>query len=375
MAAPAPMRLMFVLPAFIVGGAERQTADLARGLESFGYECCIVSLRPRLESTMPFEKLRFCDAIGYLDWAAISRLGEEIARYAPHVVIAVDLYALMYVHLARWRCRLGTVRIAITLHSTKLLSMKERLQNLAYRRFVAVSDLMIYVCRFQAEYWAQRGMRAARSTIIYNGIDFDYYRPADASQRAAVRARLGVLDSELLIGITAALRPEKNHAFLLRALRELRARGLPVKLLVVGDGPLRAPLERQSAELGVAPHTIFAGTHADVRPLVSAFDLMTLASTSEAFSIAALEAMGMGIPAVLSDVGGARELVLPGQNGYIFAVNDMAEFLTAIQRLGDAGLRKTLGAAARTHVQQNFTRDAMLAAYADHLRSLATAAH
>jgi glycosyltransferase involved in cell wall biosynthesis len=179
----------------------------------------------------------------------------------------------------------------------------------------------------------------------------------------------------LLIGITAALRPEKNHAFLLRALRELRARGLPVKLLVVGDGPLRAPLERQSAELGVAPHTIFAGTHADVRPLVSAFDLMTLASTSEAFSIAALEAMGMGIPAVLSDVGGARELVLPGQNGYIFAVNDMAEFLTAIQRLGDAGLRKTLGAAARTHVQQNFTRDAMLAAYADHLGSLATTAH
>jgi len=367
------MRIMFVLPAFMAGGAERQTADLARGLVDYGHQCCVVSLRPRREGTLSFEPLRFCDVNGYLDWSGISRLGGEIFHFAPHIVLAIGPYSLMYVHLARWRCRLEPFRIAVALHATKTLSVKDWFQNLVYRRFAAASDLLIYVCRFQAEYCGRRGWRAARSTTIYNGIDLEYYRPPTASQRAEARAQLGVSDSELLIGITAVLRPEKNHAFLLNALRELRAEGLPVKLLMVGDGPLRGTLERQAASLKLTPYAIFAGTHADVRPLVAAFDVVTLASVSEALSMAALEAMSMGVPAVLSDVGGARELVLPGRNGFIFAPNDMSGFVDAIHQLTDAGVRATFGAAARTHIQQNFTREAMLSAYLSQLGSLATA--
>ena len=368
------MKLFFVVGSLDLGGAERHTVDLTRALAARGHECLLVSIRSKSVANLnviAVDQLTcaYCDAQGFLDTRAVKALASLIATMAPDVVVGINQYALMYVHLAQ-RPKNRSYRIASIFHSTELRTMKERLLNQAYKYFFARSDLLVFVCEYQARYWKNQGLHARQDAVVHNGIDTQRYTPDAAGSRSATRQRYGIEETDFVIGITAAFRPEKNHAFLLRALQQLRASGAKVKLLMVGDGPLRAAMEHDASALGVAKHAIFAGAHHDVRSLVAAFDVFTLSSLAETFSVAALEAMAMGIPAVLSDVGGAREMVQSGSNGFVYAANDMEGFLYAIHQMMECDTSRVMGEAAHRMVNARFTHGRMVDGYAKLLDGL-----
>jgi len=369
------MKLLFVVASLGVGGAERHTVDLARALASRGHECAIVSMRARSADGLNVSAaerftVSYCDAQGFLDRRAARALAARMAIVAPDVIIGVNQFALMYAHFAR---NLGkhVCRVATFFHTTDLHSTKDRLLNQAYKYFFARSDLLVFVCEYQARYWKGRGLHARQDAVLHNGIDAQHYMPDITGARSVTRQRYAIDESDFVIGITAAFRPEKNHVFLLRALQRLRVSGAKVKLLMVGDGPLRASLEHDAEELGIAKHAIFVGAQSDVRPFVAAFDVFTLASLKiETFSLAALEAMAMGIPAVLSDVGGAREMVQSGNNGFVYAANDMEGFLGDIHQIMKSDTARVMGQAAHQLVNERFTHDRMVDGYAKVLSSL-----
>ena len=96
-------------------------------------------------------------------------------------------------------------------------------------------------------------------------------------------------------------------------------------LVIAGDGPLRDFLARRAVELEVADRVSFVGELDDVRPVLTALDVFVLPSTAvESFSNAALEAMAIGRPVILSDIGGAREMIDDGVEGYVVSPTELA---------------------------------------------------
>jgi glycosyltransferase involved in cell wall biosynthesis len=106
-----------------------------------------------------------------------------------------------------------------------------------------------------------------------------------------------------------------------------------------------------------------AGLQRDVRPYVAACDVMVLCSFTEALSLAAIEAMALGKPVVHSDVGGAREMIVPAGNGFLFPPGDTAAFVERLALLAEPALRARVGGRARETAEKLFSERTMIERY------------
>lgn len=362
------MRLVFVTGSLVHGGAERHSITLMNRLAERGHECHAVYVKNDPGQLDRIElrhggSAHCLDAARYLDRRAVARFAARLVELQPDAVVAANAYALMYASLARARARIDAP-LLVTYHSTRLLGFKEQLKMLIDRFFFLAADCLVFVSDSQRRYWRRRGMSARRIETIHNGVDPARY-DARAFDAAAQQLRLhhGIDATDYVVGMVAVLRVEKNPTQLVEAVARLRHLGIPATALLIGDGPLRAAVEALAQVLGIARHVVVAGLQQDVRPYVAACDVVALCSTTEAFSLAALEAMAMAKPVVLSEVGGAAEMVIPGHDGFLFPVGDTAALVAHLACLYDRNLARRLGANARRTAMQRFSEVAMLDRY------------
>lgn len=235
-----------------------------------------------------------------------------------------------------------------------------RVNQLLIRRlthgFVAVStDIRDRLVKYE-------GLVRDRIQVVYNGT-----RPLtvpSATERGTIRTELGYTDQEFIIGTVGRLDPIKNLPLLLRAFKALRARHPWPRLLIVGDGPERSRIETLVKELGLEGDVRLTGFRSDVRRLMTALDLFTMASFSEGTSMALLEAMSAGLPITVSAVGGNPEIIQDGETGLLFPSDDAGALLATLEKLHDhPALRQQLGAAAQKTFHQRFSFDAMVGHY------------
>ena len=194
--------------------------------------------------------------------------------------------------------------------------------------------------------------------VIYNGIDRAQF--AQRSDRAETRYELGISDSTQVIGTVGRLSAEKGGVdLLIRAVAHLRNEHPQVRLVIVGDGPLRQGLEEVAARLG--EDVIFTGTRTDVARLLNAMDVFVLPSLHEAFPIAILEAMAVRLPVVATRVGGVPEVIRDGATGLLVPPNDEHALHSALHRLlTEPQLAEMLAQAGQKHVYEHFTIDKMV---------------
>ena len=363
------MRLLFVTGSLVHGGAERHAITLANRLAERGHECHFAYVKndpSQLERLRGAASVHCLHARKYLDAAALGRLKELVARTRPTHIVAVNQYALLYASLAR-----RAAPLAVTWHTTEPASAKEWLQMLYYRPLFWRADWLACVCENQRRYWRRRALFARRNDVIHNGIDTAHWQPQPEAASAALRAALGFAPTDLVLGLSAVLRPEKNPVQLVEAVARLRARNIPACALLIGDGAMRPAIEARARSLGVATRVRITGLQADVRPLVGACDAVVLCSTAvETFSLAALEAMALGRPVVQSQIGGAAEMTVPGENGALFPVGDTAALVERLAALADPAARRRMGAAARATVESRFSERAMVDRYEQRLMEL-----
>ena len=206
------------------------------------------------------------------------------------------------------------------------------------------------------------GVAPGRIRQLYNGVDV---------QRFAPRVQDGAAPSApLTIGTVGRLDPVKNHVRLLEAFAALRDHAAkldrPLRLLVVGDGPLRVSLEEAAALLGVRDCVEFTGARNDTPDLLRRMDLFVLPSINEGISNTILEAMATGLPVVASRVGGNPELIEDGVTGRLYEPAAEGALEGAmLSYLSDPDTRHQHGAAGRQRAVRDFGLDAMVQLYLD----------
>jgi N-acetyl-alpha-D-glucosaminyl L-malate synthase BshA len=177
-------------------------------------------------------------------------------------------------------------------------------------------------------------------------------------------------DGERVLVHVSNFRPVKNANEVVEIFHRLRSAGEAVKLLMVGDGPERAPSEHLARELGVYDDIRFLGKQQPIEEILSIADVFVMPSGSETFGLAALEAMSCGVPAVASNIGGLPELIEDGISGYLCPVNDVDAFTDRIRSiLANEGTLTSMSAAARRRAE-HFDSDRVIPVYEDYYRAV-----
>jgi glycosyltransferase involved in cell wall biosynthesis len=293
----------------------------------------------------------------------------EVARRANATILHCHHYSpFVYSTIARARVPGG--RLVFTEHgrlSDGPPSLKRRLVNPVLGRAGAA---MFAVSSALRDSMRAEGYPADRITVVPNGIDAGP-RPAP-SDRAAARRRLGLSPDHLVVGTIARLNPVKDLGTLIRAFADFRRIAENATLVIIGDGEERAQLESAVRDAALADDVLFLGERDDARALLPAFDVFANSSISEGVSLTILEAMAAELPVVATRVGGTPEVIEDGLTGLLVPARNpqaLARALAHLSRGVDA--RRTLGARARTAVEQRFTIDRMVEHYAQVYRRLA----
>jgi glycosyltransferase involved in cell wall biosynthesis len=199
-----------------------------------------------------------------------------------------------------------------------------------------------------------QGIDPSRCVIVHNGIATD---TAPHLPPAAVRARWGIGEGEVVLGTAGSLVRRKRVGDLIGAVAALVAGGgSSLRCMIVGEGPERERLQAEAERYGVAGRVVFAGFQAEAVSYINTFDVFALPSEREGLPRVILEAMLMGKPVVASAVSGPSELVVDGVTGFLCPPGDAGAWHEALRRLVmDEDLRKRMGEAGRQRVVEHFS--------------------
>ncbi len=364
------IRVLFLLNSLCFGGAEKHTVTLVNTIDVSRYELHLCYLEPeeQLLSQVSIDRLahHFClDRKHRLDWRCATLLSKYVKEHDINFIVCINQYPMIYGYLARVLSR-QDCRLIEILHSTKTKNMYERLKRPLYVLLLNEFDHVVFVSKNQRQYWlGKANLKTQKTTVIRNGIDPETYHPSLTTEaRNRLRRDLGFSPDDYVVGMCSALRPEKRHVDLLDAMTIVRGKGISARVLIIGDGPERLKLEQRTEEKELTNIVKITGFQQDVRPYVEICDCLVMASTTETFPIAVLEAMALGKPVISSRTSGALEQIEHGKTGLLFAHRDVAGFADHIITLADKAVRDEMGQAALRKFLREFTQVQMVERYA-----------
>jgi glycosyltransferase involved in cell wall biosynthesis len=361
-----------VASTFEVGGAEIVTANVLRRLPRDRFEVRLFFLHRAGEIgrdlfAAGFEGAeRMCKT--RRDPLAIGRLASRFHSFRPDVVFCLDHHDAML--FGRVAGILVSARLVVASHSTGLWGRGGAVRpsfRAPDRALLEFTSRVVAVSATHARYLLDElGIAPGRITIIENGIDLAAWPPVSTDRRRSAREALGLAPGERVVSMVAAMRPEKAHEALLRALARLNEAGVPVRALVAGDGERRGALEEEALALGVRGQVDFLGVRRDVARLLHASDVVVLPSRAvvETLPLALLESMAVGIPVVASRVGSIPELVVDRVTGLLIRPADPVELADAIAyTLADGEGARARGERARARVVERHAIERTAARY------------
>lgn len=358
-----PLRVMFLLSSMPVGGAETLLVNLTRRLDKSRFTpllCCLQTLGP-LGEELSRELPAFSGLIhGKYDALVLPRLVRLLRRERVDAIVTVGAGDKMF--WGRIAARLaGVPVICSAIHSTGWPDVIERPNRLPL--LTRWTDAFIAVADEHGRHLVEiEGFPADRVHVIPNGIDVKRF--VARTDSAAVRSSLGIASDAPLVGIVAALRPEKDHALFLRTAALVRNKLPAARFLIIGDGPERASLEKLCRELNLAGAVQFLGNRSDIPELLAALDVFVLTSQMEASPVSIMEAMACEKSVVAPRVGSIDESVVDGVTGYLVQPGS-AELASErlLRLLEDPALARRMGQAGRERVCVRSSLESMVAGY------------
>ena len=309
------LRILFVRPELNRYGATRAMLNLSRGLRALGHEVVWASdSSPEIAKELAADgfshhvlPLRVPRTFPILALRATWALARVVRSQAIDCIHSRHRWTNFFVGLGGPLIRRPLVSTYNGIHQGK-------------RRFCFWGEKVICVsedCRQHlVDYF---GVRPEKAVVILNGVDTDRWSPARRRGGWDVGAPPG--RQPLLVSVGALL-DVKDQRTMIRALPLVRSRFEGATLKCAGDGPLRSELARLADDLGVGGSVQFLGEVSDTRGILSEADVFLMTSRSEGLPNALLEAMAVGVPAVVTEAGGMREIVRHRKTGCTVPVGD-----------------------------------------------------
>jgi glycosyltransferase involved in cell wall biosynthesis len=348
-------RILLLARGLDAGGSERQLAETAKALHRrTGWEVHVGCFH---DTGLRGAELRASGIpvvrLPVTSFASISVLNGLVhfSRYAIRNRIAlVHAFDVPSTIFSTFAARLSARRIVLSSQRAhrELVTPRDRMLLRVTDKLVNGSVVNCEAMRRHLV--TDEGVPPGRVHVCYNGVNTDVFFPAPLPRPVA----LG--DGSVVIGVVAVLRPEKGLPTLVEAFARVHRECPRTRLLIVGSGPLRQPLEDLSHTLGVASNVHFQPATADVPVWLNCMDIFVLPSLSEALSNSLMEAMACGVAPIASSVGGNPELVREAETGLLFEPGDAVGLATQLRRLVDGeGLRRQYAAAAAAFIRRGMT--------------------
>ena len=245
--------------------------------------------------------------------------------------------------------------IPAILHEHANLTDTPWFQKVADRLLERYTDIAIAVSKSTADFVVNaRLVQPEKVKVVYLGAPHDEFsRPRSPEEVAAARESLGIATGDFVIGTVTRLHDSKGNSFLVDAAKLVFESHPHAKFFLVGEGPLREPLEAQARQLGLGDRFVFVGFARDVAAVLSAFDLSVFPSLWEGTPLTAFEALASGKPIVATDADGLLDILTDGRDARIVPKRNAAALADAILHLMDhPDERARLAAAARVTAQR-----------------------
>lgn len=366
---PNHRRVLILNATYCIGGAERVLQTLSLQLRSrFDLHVCSLyepgTIGEQIrEAGVPLHALH---GRSRTDWRVLPRFVRLVRKIRPQVLLTVDApYAVVYAALAK---RLHLVRkLVIGVHS---FGKTRRTQEMAVARRIASGaiDTLVALSEAHRRYLVeQEGWKAREVLVIPNGVDLQRFTP-DGS---GLRTEWGVSCQTPVFGVVAGLRPEKNLFRFLRAACQVLCELPNAQAFVVGDGELREELQAFRQRLNCSSRIVLTGAIQDIPAVWRSMDVAVLTSDTEVLPMTLIEAAACGVPAVSTDVGAVRDVVLDGETGFVVPTEDEGALAKRIlYLLRHPAERKRMGERARQHVEAHFDLRQMVDRYAQVLQDV-----
>lgn len=352
------MDVVFVVTTLNVGGAETQVVSIAKHLHSKGLTVGIVTL------------IKSSDFDAELISANIPVKSLNMKRGVPNPFTFLSLYEVLnkwkpdIIHSHMFHANVMTRLIKLFLRSPKYISTIHSIdeggtfRETAYRLTDKLCDLTTNVCKAGLErYKHLKAVSDRKARTVANGIDTGFFCQ-DKHVRSAKRNELEIDDKFVWLAVGSLLK-EKDYANMLQAFSIFSKTNSNSILLIAGRGPLEHDLKSLARSLNVENCIRFLGLRRDVSGLMNAADAYVMSSCCEGLAMVLLEACSSGLPVVATDVGGNKEIVIDGYNGFIVPPHDPNALSEGMRKIMNLQLseRVSMGTFGREFVVQNFNID------------------
>lgn len=356
-----PIKVLHLLVSLPVGGAEDLVAGIIKGLNPERFSAAVACLGPPGPIGLELKAQGHRVASLGLDirhtpsWRVVVAVRRLLQELRPDILHTHLYHPNLYGRLAALGLSLSGV-VAAVHNSYTRVKFHRRLWNFALgwmtdRVLVGSTQVWRDVRTYDA-------VPASRLLLLPYGIRMGELKTPETYAEARERLRV----SGFVVGTVGRLEEQKGHAYLLKALLELRREIPDLTLVMVGEGRRQEALQRQARELGVANQVRFLGTRRDLPLIYRALDLFVQPSLWEGLPLALLKAMGAGLPVVATRVSGTLEVIADGVNGRLVAPGSPEALAQAILELyRHPEWRSQWGEAARHTVQEHYSLEAMLA--------------
>lgn len=361
MARASGLRVVHVVVAGDIGGAERLLVDLASRPKESGAEHVVALLTPNRALAAMFAKAGLAirdrgpvreNPIAYL-WRS---LGPSDVAWLSNV-LRDERASVAHLHTfgshvlgTRAALRAGVPIVRTEHHVQYFIDPSTR----SFTRWsLARVDRSVAISQYVAD-WVTRAVPgiAARLRVVLNGVDADYFAPRAQSEQAAERP--------FTFAVVCRLEPWKGVDLVVEAAS--RSAGFSVD--IVGDGSERARLERLARDRGVADRVRFLGYLTDPRAAVADADAVVNASREEPLGLSVLEALAMERPVIGFAGGGIPEIVQDGETGWLVRDRSAAALATALaEAASDRPRARRFGVAGRRFVEERCRIETMCRGY------------
>jgi len=361
-------RIVHIIPTLVRGGAEKQLVLLAQGLARQAYDVHVITLTaggPLSDDlTAAGIPITAIDKRWKLDPGALSRLTGELRRLKPALV-----HTWLFAGNAYGRAAALRAGVPHIVGAERCVDLWKAGHELAIDRYLARrTDRVVVNSSGVRDFYVGKGIAADKVVVIPNGVP-----PAAASTtpRAELLAELGLPSHAKMIGAVGRLWPQKRIKDLIWAADVLKVIRDDLHLLIIGEGPQADRLRQFRRKCHIEDRVHFLGQRDDVPRLMSHFDVLWLGSAYEGQPNSVMEAMAAGVPVVATDIAGTRDLVVPGETGFLVPVGDRAGFARYTERLlNEPELAQRFGSAAQARMLEEFNVERMVERHAALYREL-----